>query len=373
MKWSVKLGTYFGIPVYMHLTFLLLLTWVGIVHWLQFHSGDAVLNGIVFIALIFVCVVLHEFGHALMARRYGIRTRDITLLPIGGLARLERMPEEPREELWVALAGPAVNLAIAAALWLFLGAAGAFVPMDRLSVTGGPFLQRLMFVNLFLLAFNLIPAFPMDGGRVLRALLATRLEYTRATSIAATIGQLVAFGFGFIGLFGGNPLLLFIAFFVWIGAAQEASMVQMKSSLSGIPVRSAMITDYHTLAPTDSLRNAVELTLAGSQKDFPVVADDVIVGVLVQKDLLVALAGRGPNTPVSEVMRMEFEVLDASEMLETAFQRLNACRCSTAPVTFRGRLVGLVTMDNIGEFMAIQGALKHGSPGWSRVEAGRAS
>jgi Zn-dependent protease/predicted transcriptional regulator len=370
MKWSLKLGNYFGIPVYMHLTFLLLLAWVAIVHWMQFRTADAVVNGLVFIVLIFACVVLHEFGHALMARRYGIRTRDITLLPIGGLARLERMPDDPRQELWVALAGPAVNLVIAAALWFVLAAAGALVPMERLSMTGGPFFERLMIVNVFLLAFNLIPAFPMDGGRVLRALLASRLEYTRATSIAATIGQLVAFAFGFIGLFGGNPILLFIAFFVWIGAAQESSMVQMKSSLSGIPISRAMITDYRALSPDATLADAVALTLTGSQKDFPVVADGDIVGVLLQKDLLVALAQRGSNTLVADVMQPEFEVLDAAEMLDTAFQRLSACRCSTAPVTFQGRLVGLVTMDNIGEFMAIQGALKRRPPRWGSAEAG---
>jgi Zn-dependent protease/predicted transcriptional regulator len=371
MKWSVRLGTYFGIPVFMHLTFLLLLGWVGLAHWMQFRSGDAVLNGIIFIILIFVCVVLHEFGHALMARRYGIRTRDITLLPIGGLARLERMPEEPKQELWVALAGPAVNLVIAVVLWVFLSAAGALVPVEGLTMTGGPFLERLMVVNVFLLAFNLIPAFPMDGGRVLRALLATRLEYTRATSIAASIGQFVAFAFGFIGLFGGNPVLLFIAFFVWIGAQQEASMVQMKSSLGGIPVRLAMVTDYQTLTPAATLSDAVQLTLTTSQKDFPVVDDDDVVGVLVQKDLLVALAQRGPETRVAEVMRSDFELLDGAEMLETAFQRLNACRCSSAPVSSQGRLVGLLTMDNIGEFMAIQGALKRQIPRWSGVgEAG---
>jgi Zn-dependent protease/CBS domain-containing protein len=364
MKWSLRLGTYFRIPVYMHLTFLLLLAWVGIMYWVEFHSGDAVLNGIVFIVLIFVCVVLHEFGHALMARRYGIRTRDITLLPIGGLARLERMPDDPKQELWVALAGPAVNLVIAVLLWTLLSAGGAFVPLERIGMTSGPFLERLMLVNLFLLAFNLIPAFPMDGGRVLRALLATRLEYTRATNVAATIGQLVAFAFGFIGLFGGNPILLFIAFFVWIGAAQEASMVQMKTSLSGIPISRAMITEYDTLAPDATLADAVEMTLAGSQKDFPVVDDGLIVGVLLQKDLLVGLAQRGPESPVSEVMQTDYEVVDAAEMLETAFQRLSACSCSTAPVTYQGRLIGLVTMDNIGEFIAIQGALKQRTPRW---------
>lgn len=357
MKWSIRLGTYFGIPVRMHLTFLLLLLWVAILHWTQFKSLGAVLGGVVFIILIFGCVVLHEFGHALTARKYGVRTRDITLLPIGGLARLERMPDDPKQELWVALAGPAVNVVIALALAVFLSAAGALVPMNRLTVTGGPFLARLMVVNIFLAVFNLVPAFPMDGGRVLRALLATRVEYTRATQVAAYIGQTVAFLFGILGLFGGYPVLLFIAFFVWIGAAQEASMVQMKTSLSGIPVSRAMITDFRTLSPMATLAEAVDLTLAGAQKDFPVVEQGRVAGVLTQKDLLVALTKRGPDVRVSEVMHTEFEVVEATEMLETAFQRLTVCRCNTAPVAFRGKLVGLVTMDNIGEFIAIQGAL----------------
>lgn len=358
MRWSVGLGRYFGIPVYMHLTFLLLLAWVGIIHWMQFRTGTAVLNGIIFILAIFVCVVLHEFGHALAARRFGISTRDITLLPIGGLARLERMPDDPKQELWVALAGPAVNVLIVAFLWVVLSAAGTTVPVEQLTVTGGPFLERLMLVNVFLVVFNLIPAFPMDGGRVLRALLATRLEYTRATSIAATVGQTAAFVFGFIGLFGGNPFLLFIAFFVWIGAAQESSMVQMKTSLGGIPLSRAMITDFRTLPGDATLGEAVEATLAGSQKDFPVVEDGRVVGLLIQKELLRGLSGRRPDASVSDFVQTDFKSLDAHEMLETAFQRLSECRCNTAPVFFHGRLVGLVTMDNIGEFMAIRGALK---------------
>ncbi len=358
MKWSIRLGTYFGIPVHMHLTFLLLLAWVGIIHWRQQQSIEAVISGLVFILAIFVCVILHEFGHALTARRYGVKTRDITLLPIGGLARLERMPDEPRQELWVALAGPAVNVVIAAVLWGFLGAFGVLVPVDVLSITGGPLLERLVLVNVLLVVFNLIPAFPMDGGRVLRALLASRMEYTRATSIAAGIGQTVAFVFGILGLFGGNPMLLFIGFFVWIGAAQESSMVQMKSSLSGIPIARAMITDFQALSPTDSLAEAVRVTLTGAQKDFPVVDDAAVVGVLPQKDLLLALAQQGPETPVGQVMHREFETLAPTEMLETALLRLQACRCTTAPVVAYGRLVGLVTMDNIGEFVAIQGALK---------------
>ncbi|MDH3196982.1 MAG: site-2 protease family protein [Candidatus Krumholzibacteria bacterium] len=356
MKWSIRLGTYFGIPVYMHLTFLLLLAWVAMAHWTQSRSIDAALTGVLFIVVIFGCVVLHEFGHALAARRYGISTRDITLLPIGGVARLERMPEDPRQELWVALAGPLVNVVIAGALAAWLTVSHLMVPAGHISLTGGPFLQRIMAVNVFLVLFNLLPAFPMDGGRVLRALLATRLEYTRATHIAAVVGQTMALIFGFVGLFV-NPMLIFIAFFVWIGAAQESSMVQMQSSLSGIPVSRAMVTDFRTLTPRDTLGDAIDLTLAGTQKDFPVVDEGRVVGVLTHRDMLAALARGGKEAEVGGVMQTDFEVVGAYEMLETAFRRLSACKCNTAPVALQGKLVGLVTMDNIGEFLAIRGAL----------------
>jgi Zn-dependent protease/CBS domain-containing protein len=356
MKWSVRIGKAFGIPVYMHLTFLLLLAWVGWSQWAQSKSIDAALMGILFILALFACVLLHEFGHALMARRYGITTRDVTLLPIGGVARLERMPDDPKQELWVALAGPAVNVVIAVVLFFALKSAGLLESLEEMSVTGGSFLGRLLLVNVSLVLFNLIPAFPMDGGRVLRSFLAMRMEYTRATHVAAVVGQGAAFVFGLIGLFS-NPFLIFIAFFVWIGAAQEASMVQMKSSLGGIPISRAMITEFHTLTPGSRLSQAIELTLTGAQKDFPVVEGDRVVGVLTQKDLLGALSKTGPGVTVGEVMQRDFEMADASEMLETAFQRLGACACHTAPVSSQGRLVGLVTMDNIGEFLAIQGAL----------------
>jgi Zn-dependent protease/CBS domain-containing protein len=356
MKWSVRIGKAFGIPVYVHLTFLVLLAWVGWSQWAHSKSVDAALAGVLFILALFACVVLHEFGHALMARRYGIATRDVTLLPIGGVARLERMPDDPKQELWVALAGPAVNVVIAVVLFVSLKSAGLLETLEEMSVTGGSFLGRLLIVNITLVIFNLIPAFPMDGGRVLRAFLAMRMEYTRATHVAASVGQGAAFLFGLVGLFY-NPFLIFIAFFVWIGAAQESSMVQMKSSLGGIPISRAMITEFHTLTPGSRLSLAIELTLTGSQKDFPVVEGDRVVGVLTQKDLLGALSTSGPAVTVGEVMQREFEMADASEMLETAFQRLGACACHTAPVSSQGRLVGLITMDNIGEFLAIKGAL----------------
>jgi CBS domain-containing protein len=267
------------------------------------------------------------------------------------------MPDKPLQELWVSLAGPAVNVAIAALLFVWLVLSHAIRPFAELTVTAGPFLERLLIVNLFLVGFNLIPAFPMDGGRVLRALLATRLEYTRATSIAAGIGQGIAMLSGLWGLLG-NPMLLFIAFFVWIGAAQEASMVQMKSALAGIPVSRAMLTDFTTLAPTDPLSRAVELVLQGSQQDFPVVANGAVAGVLTRTDLITALASQSPTTSVSAVMQREIPVVEAGEMLETVFARIQECQCHTVPVTRGGALVGLVTSDNIGEFLMIQAAMK---------------
>jgi Zn-dependent protease len=352
MKWSWKLGRFFGIDVFIHATFLLLIGWIVLTHWMADRSLAATLAGVGFVLLVFGSVLLHEFGHALAARRYGIPTRDITLLPIGGLARLERMPEDPRQELWVALAGPAVNVAIAAVLYLWLASTGLMAPVAGMSVTAGPLLERLMLANLWLVGFNLLPAFPMDGGRVLRALLATRLEYTRATHLAAMVGQGMALLFGLVGLFA-NPFLLFIALFVWIGAAQEAGMVQMKSSFAGIPVRTVMITDFDTLHPSEPLQRAVDLVLRGFQQDFPVVEEGRAVGILTRSALIHGLSSGGVHAPVSQRMTPEFETAEANEMLESAFARLQACGCHTAVVRHEGRVVGLLTMDNLGEFVMI--------------------
>jgi Zn-dependent protease/CBS domain-containing protein len=356
MKWSIRIGSLFGIPVYIHVTFLLFLVWIGVLGWREAHSLTAAIQGIAFVVSIFACVVLHELGHALTARRYGIPTRDITLLPIGGVARLERMPDDPRQELWVALAGPAVNVVIAGVIFVILKAPASLATLEGISVTGGSILARIMAVNIFLVVFNLLPAFPMDGGRVLRALLATRMNYASATRIAAMIGQTMAFLFGFAGLFI-NPMLIFIALFVWIGAAQEANMVRMRFSLAGVPVSRAMVTDFRAVRPDDTLEQAVHLTLAGTQRDFPVIDGDRVVGILTHRDLIAALGQGGTAVPVRAVMQAEFETMDASEMLADAFQRMSASRCGTAPVTHDGRLVGLVTLDNIGELLAIRGAL----------------
>ena len=360
MTWSWKLARIAGIDVYVHATFLMVVAWIALVYWNESQSLSAVVEGVGFILTLFACVVLHEYGHALTARQYGIKTRDITLLPIGGLARLERMPEEPVQELWVALAGPAVNVVIALLLFGWLQASGLWEPVDRLGVATGGFIERVMFANVFLAGFNLLPAFPMDGGRVLRALLATRMEYTRATQRAALIGQGMAMLFGFIGL-QGNPTLIFIALFVWIGAGQEASMVQMKSALGGIPVRRAMLTHFRTLTPESTLGDAADLILSGSQQDFPVVDNGHIEGILTRSDLLTALTRSGRNASVRENMRRECPTAEASEMLEAVLARLQGHDCHTVPITERGALIGLVTMDNVGEFLMIQAAERKSS------------
>jgi len=260
----------------------------------------------------------------------------------------------------VALAGPAVNVVIAAVLFGYLLVTRTFEPLTSLSISTGSLVERLMIVNLWLVGFNLIPAFPMDGGRVLRALLGLRLEYVQATQIAATVGQGFAFIFGFIGLFS-NPFLVFIALFVWMGAAQEASMVQMKYSLSGIPVTRAMLTDFTMLSPRDTLSRVVGLILAGSQHDFPVVQDGNVVGILDRDNFMKALSERGQSTSVVEVMRRDITEIDSHEMVEAALRRLQENGSKTLPVTHNGQLVGLITSENITEYLMIRSALRTAS------------
>lgn len=356
MKWSFKIGSFRGIGVYVHATFFLLIAFVVLSYWGRGEGLAKTLEGVAFVLVLFGCIVAHEFGHALTAARYGIKTRDITLLPIGGLARLERMPDEPLQELWVALAGPAVNVVIAVALFAWLQLTSALEPISQLTLTGGPFLERLMLVNVILVLFNMLPAFPMDGGRVLRAILATRMDYAQATQIAASTGQAMALMFGLLGFFI-NPFLLFIALFVWIGAAQEASMAQMKSSLSQIPVLRATITNFTSLAPGDPLSKAVDAILAGSQQEFPVLDEGRVVGILTRQNLVAGLAEHGPQSHVGQSMQHDCQTIDAAEMLETAFRQLQEAKCHTIPVVHDGQLVGLVTLDNIGELLAIEAAL----------------
>ena len=266
MNGSLRIATAVGIGVYVHWTFLLLLGWIAFEHAMT-GGWRAGIEGVLFTLALFACVVLHEFGHALAARMYGISTRDITLLPIGGVARLERMPEEPLQEFVVAIAGPAVNVVIAGILTLVLLVGGGLSLLTQVSLVGGSFAAKLLIVNLVLIVFNLLPAFPMDGGRVLRAILASFMSHVQATIIAASVGQVMAVAFAMIALFSHQWMLLFVALFVYLGAQGESQDVQMRAVLRGARVRDAMVTRFLTLDPRDLLSRAASEAKARHQKD----------------------------------------------------------------------------------------------------------
>jgi Zn-dependent protease/CBS domain-containing protein len=359
MRWSWQFAKVAGIPIRVHATFLIFLVFVFLAL-ARGQGSAAAIETVGFFLALFACVVLHELGHALTARRFGVRTRDITLLPIGGVARLERIPEKPSQEIAVALAGPAVNFLIAAVLLTILLAGGASRLLEDPAALQKNFLARLLAYNVFLALFNLIPAFPMDGGRVLRAVLATRLDYLRATQIAANVGQGIAFLFGLAGLFG-NPFLLFIALFVFIGAGQEAAAVQMRSAFEGVPVSRAMIRDFRALRGDEPLSRAVELLLNGHQQDFPVLGpgpSGPVLGILTRADLLTSLASGRTDRRVEEVTRRSCGSAHPREMLEGVFRKMQENGCPAVPVVEAdGSLVGMVTLENVGELAMVQAAL----------------
>ncbi|HEY0944679.1 MAG TPA: site-2 protease family protein [Opitutaceae bacterium] len=357
MKWSWKIGRAAGVNIHVHATFPLLLVWVAVIYYQQRGRWEDALAGLVFILALFAVVVLHEFGHALTARRFGIRTRDITLLPIGGLARMERMPDRPWQELLVALAGPAVNVVLASLLFAVLAVLGyGSAIFTDVNLIAGNFLARLAWVNVTLALFNLLPAFPMDGGRVLRAVLAMRLSYVQATSIAAAIGQGMAVLIGLLGLFG-NPFLVLIALFVWMGAAQEASAAQLKSALSGLPVERVMTTEFHVLAPDDPLERAVEHVLASRQHDFPVLEEGRLVGMLNRSRLLSALSRNGPASPVGDAMQRNFPSVTAGDSVNHLLPRMREEDGRALPVVRDGELVGLLTTEGVSDYILVHAAL----------------
>jgi len=356
MGWSLPIFRIAGIQLRIHVTFVLLIAWLAFGYYAQ-GGSPAAAEGVIFVLLLFLCVVLHEFGHALAAKSFGINTPDITLLPIGGVARLERMPEEPKQELLIAVAGPAVNVVIALGLFV---AGGSFINpfVNPAASEGVGLISQLLIINVLLVAFNLLPAFPMDGGRVLRALLATRMSYARATQIAATVGQGFAFVFGFIGLIW-NPFLIFIALFVYIGASQEAALAQMKDVSRRFPVSSAMVREFRTLPENATLEEAVDALLATSQHDFPVVDETGnVAGVLTRHDLIAALRKNDPALRVGDVMRRNIPTVTTGTRFEEAFRIMQECNCPAVPVLdSMKRLVGLLTPENVTELMMIQSAM----------------
>ena len=363
MGWSITLGRIAGTEIRVHFTFFLLVAWFAVSAAVS-GGQAAALDATLFIFAVFACVVAHEYGHILVARRYGIKTRDITLLPIGGVASLEQMPRRPGQELLVALAGPAVNVVIAA---LLLGVAGGDLGKLTASEPGEihkiDFVSRLALVNVALAGFNLLPAFPMDGGRVLRAVLSFGMDRVRATRIAASIGQLVAFGLGFLGLFG-NPLLIFIALFVFIAASHEAYAVELDEATKGAAMGRATITSFATLAVDATVATAVETLLSTEQREFPVTdGQGQMRGVLTRDGIIKALSSTGPETAVIEVMERDVATVHCKAPLAEAVDALHAGGSSLVGVLDdAGRIVGIVTKENVAEYMMVAQARR----GWQR-------
>ena len=355
MRWSYTIGRIAGTDIKVHVTFVLL---VGLWAFRGYEEGgpSGALAGALTLAALFACILLHEFGHILMARRFGVRTPDVLLLPIGGVARLERIPEEPRQELLIALAGPAVTLAIIVILYATLRLSGHEV-VGQLA-PDAPFLGQLLTVNVYLLLFNLIPAFPMDGGRVLRALLASRLGLVRGTRIAATLGQMLAVAGGLYGLAGNEPFLILIAVFVFLGANAEAAAVETRAAGRGLSVEQMMVTNFRTIPIHATLTDAIDLLLSGEQREFPVVDNNGRTeGILTRDNLIRGLSQRGAGSTVAEAMTAGAPTVSPALSFHEAINRLRSSGLPALPVVDpAGALVGLLTMDNITDLLLVQRA-----------------
>jgi Zn-dependent protease len=354
MSWSLNIGKVAGTVVRLHITFVLFLAWIFVSNYAS--SGATIAwNSLLFVVLLFLCVLLHEFGHIFTARAFGVPTPYVTLLPIGGVAQLERIPEEPWEEFLIAIAGPAVNVVIAGALIAFTHAnprASAAMGIDDMQI---PMVDRLAALNLFLALFNLIPAFPMDGGRVLRAALASRIGFVRATERAASIGQFTAFVLGFIGLFH-NPILVFVAVFVYLAAASEAHSVALRAVSRGVPVSQAMMSHFVTLQPATHIDEAVNVLLQTSQGAFPVVdGNGSLVGILDRANILQSVKQAGPDVRIADALTVSpILTVSCRATLEQALRLMQQNSAATVGVTdAAGKLVGLVTSDAIAEMMTL--------------------
>lgn len=346
MRGSWRIGELAGIGVFVHWSFVIVPVLVFMSALSAGAGTAAAVASLAFVLSIFGCVVLHEVGHALAARRYGIATRDITLLPIGGVARLERMPDKPGQELVVALAGPAVNVLIAGLLLLALMALGSAGQLFSISLAGGSFLAKLMWANVALVVFNMLPAFPMDGGRVLRALLAMRLPYDRATDIAAGVGQVMAVIFAVVGVMW-NWMLVFVAVFVFLAARGESQMARWRARARSIPVRDVMQPTFHMLRGDVRLHEIVRELLFRGQPAFPVVDGNHFVGMLYTSDVLRAVSNGQDFRQVGELTDRHVPIVDANQSLEAVLDQLRDNQHPCVPVTRAGQLVGLLSMNEL--------------------------
>ena len=351
MTWSFQIGKLFGIPLRIHLTFFLLIVLVAATPTGIYGMGR--LAGVVFVIALFACVIIHELAHSLMARKYGVPVRYIILLPIGGISMMERMPDDPHQEFNVAVVGPLASLAIAvvlgAGVYLSTGSMAAFMSPWHAGLI--PFVARLSWINVVLAGFNLIPAFPVDGGRVLRALLAFHMDYAAATHTAAVIGQALAIGLGVFGFFGGNWILVIIAIFIYMGAQAEDTQVRVRRMLREVPAWQAMVNDFRSLNKDDTLAEAFQYASHSYQHDFPVVDEGQLAGLVTRQALITGMQDRGGDTTVSEVMVGNPCRVGPNDSLASVFQEISTGACPVAAVVDEGRLVGLVTPESVNQYL----------------------
>lgn len=358
-KWSFTVARIAGTAVRIHFTFLILLVWLFV----EFSRAGGISSALGALALylgLFFCVLLHEFGHVAAARFFGVRTPVITLLPIGGLAQLERIPKNPVAELVIAMAGPLVNVLIVLVLWIVTRAAPNLDPLlDLNSEVPIPYLQSIMGINVILALFNMIPAFPMDGGRVLRALLGFVMPWEGATRCAARIGQVFALCGGLLALFMHNPILLLIAAFIFFAAGSEQEMARVDGLLEGVTVSDAAISHFESLGVDARIGEAVALLLDGSQRDFPVVDESrSCVGVLTRENLIRGLSGQGPAGSVTRVMETNFPSFKPEAPVAEAFGSMSQLGLGAAPVVGRsGEVEKWLTLDNISEVLMTRAAV----------------
>ncbi len=347
MKWSFKIGSIMGIPLQVHLTFLLLLL-------LIFFAGTSVIGmgglyGVIFVILIFASVVFHELSHAVVARHFGIAVQDITLLPIGGVARMVKTPDKPTQEILVSAAGPFSSLVLAFSLWFVAYLIGIDVKFAE-AEKGGNLVAQLIFVNVALAIFNLLPAFPMDGGRVLRGFLSLYLAPYKATRIAVSVGQIFAIGLFFLGLYSMNFFMILIALFVYLGAEAEERQTTIVSSLGVANAGTAMITDLETITPDDSIGHAAELYCRSFQQDFPVMEGSRLKGILTRDLLTETLHQKGPSARVKDIMITDFEFVNEQTPLSEVFQKIQTTGLKVVPVLKGVELRGLITLEQIGRY-----------------------
>jgi Zn-dependent protease/predicted transcriptional regulator len=357
VKWTFNLLRVRGIDIKIHITFLLILV-LGGFEWGRVHGAPGFLFGAFLMVALFACVTLHELGHSIAAQFYKIPVREIVLLPIGGVALLGDLPKKPKQELVIAAAGPAVNVAIAAALAVF---GGSLVALDGHGLVAGEvpppslatFVTWLLAANVTLVVFNLIPAFPLDGGRMLRATLAMFTDYRRATAVAAGIGQAAAIFLGLLGVFSGNFILALIAVFIFFGAGMESFQAKARTVLTTRRIGDAYNKHALTLKPNDRLSTVIDFILTSYQPDFAVVYGNRLLGVVTREQVLKTLAGRRDNPYVTEIMQREVAQVEANAGIDEVQQRMATEQQRLFAVFSGERYLGLVGREDLQEALSI--------------------